>query len=386
MAHVGVLKLLDELQLHVDAIAGTSMGAVVGGLYASGMSAREIETLLSSPEWQDAFRDRPPRQSLNFRRKEEDREFLVDLPLGIQGRQLRIPTGLLQEQKLTQLLRQATLPVAGVTQFDQLKVPFRAVATDLETGTPVVMASGDLATALRASFSAPGVFAPVERDGRLLVDGGLVENLPIDVARTMNVDVLIVVDAGFALQPRGRLNSLASVSNQALAILVRRDVERQRSTLTPRDVLIQPALGDRSSYDFRAVESAIDAGELAALRGAAAAHRAGEPAAPARGSGRPTDSSAAANDALRVVHFIATEPGSERYLALMHRTFGDQIGKPLDPELITHRLNVIYGTGNFEVLDYRLVQSPQGTDGPVIHGAPQLLGPELPAPRALAPG
>src|SRR4029077_5438456 len=107
--------------------------------------------------------------SLNFRRKEEDREFLVDLPLGIQGRHLRIPTGLLQEQKRTELLRQATLPVAGTTQFDRLKIPFRAVATDLETGTPVVMSSGDLATALRASFSAPGIFAPVERDGRLLV-------------------------------------------------------------------------------------------------------------------------------------------------------------------------------------------------------------------------
>ena len=243
MAHVGVLKVLDELHLRVDAIAGTSMGAVVGGLYASGMSGREIEELLSSAEWQEAFRDRPPRNDLNFRRKQEDREFLVDLPLGIQGRELRIPTGLLQEQKLTQLLRRATLPVASVTRFDQLKTPFRAVATDLETGNPVIMDSGDLATALRASMSAPGVFAPVERDGRLLVDGGLVENLPIDVARSMNVDVLIVVDAGFPLQPRSRLNSLTSVSNQALAILVRRDVERQRTTLTQQDVLLQPALG-----------------------------------------------------------------------------------------------------------------------------------------------
>ena len=227
---------------------------------------------------------------------------------------------------------------------------------------PVVMASGDLTTAMRASMSAPGVFAPVERDGRLLVDGGLVENLPIDVARTMSVDVLIVVDAGFALQTRDRLTSLASVSNQALAILVRRDVERQRLTLTPRDVLIQPALGDRSSYDFRAVETAIDAGELAALAAQQQLLALANLPRPAPAAASP-DNPAAANDALRVVHFIATEPGSERYLALMHRTFGDQIGKPMDTELITHRLNVIYGTGNFEVLDYRLVQSPDGTDG-----------------------
>src|SRR5476651_1151640 len=186
MAHVGVLKVLDDLHVHLDAIAGTSMGAVVGGLYASGMSGRDIEVLLSSPEWQDAFRERVPRAELSFRRKEEDRDFLVNFPLGIQGRELLIPTGLVQEQKLTQILRRAALPAATISRFDELSTPFRAVATDLETGEPVVMDSGDLATALRASMSAPGVFAPVERDGRLLVDGGLVENLPIDVARSMH--------------------------------------------------------------------------------------------------------------------------------------------------------------------------------------------------------
>ena len=252
MAHVGVLKVLDELHLRVDAIAGASMGAVVGGLYASGMSGREIEALLGSAEWQEAFRDRPPRNDLNFRRKQEEREFLVDLPLGIQGRELRIPTGLLQEQKLTQLLRRATLPVAGVTRFDELQIPFRAVATDLETGDPVIMGSGDLATALRASMSAPGVFAPVERDGALLVDGGLSENLPMDVARAMGADILLVVDVSFQLQTRDRLESALAVSNQMLAILVRRDAERQKATLSKRDVLIEPDLFDMASTDFSA--------------------------------------------------------------------------------------------------------------------------------------
>ena len=375
MAHVGVLKVLDELHLRVDAIAGTSMGAVVGGLYASGMSGRQIEALLGSAEWQEAFRDRPPRNDLNFRRKQEDREFLVDLPLGIQGRELRIPTGLLQEQKLTQLLRRATLPVAGITRFDELQIPFRAVATDLETGSPVIMGSGDLATALRASMSAPGVFAPVERDGRLLVDGGLVENLPIDVARSMNVDVLIVVDAGFPLQPRSRLNSLTSVSNQALAILVRRDVERQRTTLTQQDVLLQPALGERSSYDFRAVASAVSEGETAArgaqarLAGFAAAPRPPPAAAPAAAG------PALASAALPTVQFIATEQGSERYQALLQRTFADQLGKELDPALVARRLAVIYGNGNFEVLDYHPSQSPQGAEGLVFTARRNSWGP-----------
>ena len=182
-AHVGVLKVLDEMHVPVDAIAGTSMGAVVGGLYASGMSGTEIETLLRSVNWQDAFRDRPPREELGFRRKQDERNFLVRFALGVKDTGFVLPPGLVQGQKLEQVLRNAALPVAEIQRFDRLPIPFRAIATDLETGQPVVMDSGDLVTAMRASMSAPGVFAPAQREGRLLVDGGLVENLPIDTAR-----------------------------------------------------------------------------------------------------------------------------------------------------------------------------------------------------------
>src|SRR6188508_2454695 len=193
-AHVGVLKVLDEMHVPVDAIAGTSMGAVVGGLYASGMSADEIEKLISSVNWQDAFQDRPPRAELGFRRKQDDRNFLVRYALGVREDGFVLPQGLVQGQKLEQVLRNAALPVAQIRDFNRLPIPFRAVATDLETGEAVLMDSGDLVTAMRASMSAPGVFAPAQRDGRLLIDGGLVENLPIDVARQMGVDILIVVD------------------------------------------------------------------------------------------------------------------------------------------------------------------------------------------------
>ncbi len=198
-AHVGVLKVLDEMRVPVDAIAGTSMGAVVGGLYASGMTAAEIETLIRSLNWQDAFRDRPPREELGFRRKQDERNFLVRFALGVKETGFVLPPGLVQGQKLEQVLRNAALPVAEVQGFDRLPIPFRAIATDLETGQAVVMDSGDLVTAMRASMSAPGVFSPAQRDGRLLVDGGLVENLPIDTARAMGVDVLIVVDVSFPL-------------------------------------------------------------------------------------------------------------------------------------------------------------------------------------------
>lgn len=380
MAHAGVLEVLDELHLHVDAIAGTSMGAVVGGLYASGMSGREIERLLASVDWQDAFRDRPPRAELGFRRKQEEHDFLVNLPLGVQGRRLQIPTGLVQGEKLTELIRRATLPVAAVTRFDDLRIPFRAVATDLESGTSVVMDSGDLTTALRASMSAPGLFAPVERDGRLLVDGGLTENLPVDVARAMGVDVLIVVDAGFPLQPRERLNSLASVSNQALAILVRRDVERQLSTLGPQDVLLQPELGLRSSYDFNGVSTAVALGVAAAremqTRLAALAGSAPAPAAP-DAAAAPTTSAApaTAGAALPTVQFVAADAGSQRYQRTLNAVFADQIGKPLDPDVIDQRIKAIYGQGNLELLDYRVERTPQGASGLVFTARRNSWGP-----------
>lgn len=358
-AHVGVLKVLDELHVHVDAIAGTSMGAVVGGLYASGMSGVEIERLFSSVDWQVAFHDRPARADLGFRRKQEERDFLVNLPLGVQGRRLVIPTGLIQGQKLTQILRRATLPVAAISNFDQLPTRFRAVATDLETGAAVVMASGDLTTAMRASMSAPGVLTPIERDGRLLVDGGLSENLPIDVARAMGVDVLIVVDTGFPLHTRDKLTSLTSVSNQALAILVRRDSERQVATLGPHDVLLTPALGDLASYDFSAVTRAFMAGEVAAR---AASDRLG-PLADRSGAADEGGDLSAQNVAAPVVQFVTVDPGSERYRRQINDYFKDQVGQPLQPDVLANRIETLYGRGNLENLDYRLARTSDGATG-----------------------
>src|ERR1700757_2180487 len=171
MAHIGVLKVLEELKVPIDCIAGTSMGAVVGGLYASGMTAAQIDSTMRSVDWQEAFRDAPPRRDLAFRRKQDDRNFLVRLPLGLKHGQILLPKGFIQGQKLQETLRQLTLQFNDRTDFDTLPTPFRAVATDLESGEAVLLDRGDLAIAMRASISAPGVFAPVDHQGRLLVDG-----------------------------------------------------------------------------------------------------------------------------------------------------------------------------------------------------------------------
>src|SRR5215472_14190933 len=268
-AHIGVLKVLEQMHVPIDAIAGTSMGAVVGGLYASGLSARDIEKIMTSINWQDAFRDRPPREDLDLRRKQEDETFLVKYHLGVRDGHIVVPKGLIQGQKLTETLRRLTLPVARMSDFDELPTPFRAVATDLESGDSVVMGSGDLTSAMRASLSAPGVFAPVEREGRLLVDGGVADNLPVDIARSMGVDVLIVVDVGSPLVPRQELTSAPVISNQMLSILIKRNAQAQLAALGSRDILIRPELGNASAFDFGNVARVIGVGEKAA-RGSAA--------------------------------------------------------------------------------------------------------------------
>lgn len=361
-AHVGVLKVLDDLHIPVDAIAGTSMGAVVGGLYATGLSGREIEKLMSSVNWQDAFRDRSRRVDLSFRRKREDQDFLVQLPLGLRGGRFQLPRGLIQGQKLSLILRELTLRAARVQDFDQLPIRFRAVTTDLETGLPIVLSHGDLATAIRASVSAPGFFTPVENEGRLLVDGGIAENLPIDVARSMNVDILIVVDVGFPLATRDKLRSVATISNQILAIMIRRDGERQRRTLTAADIVIDPQLGDTSSFDFTRIARSIGLGEQAARNSAARLAPLGVgPQEYERYLARRASVSAPPP----MVSFVRTEPGSEAYADSIQALFGELAGRPIDTSRLAKRINQHYGQGTLEALEYRLVpQDPDEPDGP----------------------
>jgi NTE family protein len=355
IAHVGVIKALEEMRVPIDCIAGTSVGAVIGGLYASGMTASQIDETIRSVDWQEAFRDSPPRRDLTFRRKQDDRNFLVRLPLGLKHGHLLLPKGFIQGQKLQETLRQLTLPFSNTTDFNQLPTPFRAVATDLVSGAPVLLDKGDLAIALRASMSAPGVFAPVDYQGKLLVDGGLAENLPIDVARAMHADVLIVSDVSYPLQPREALDSALSISNQMLAILVRKDADRQRATLGKQDVLVEPLLGGASSTNFSVPSSTITAGEDAV-----------------RAVGAQLDALAVDEEAykqymarrarrepgLPEIKFVRVDKQSKRYEKAILAQMQPLVGKPLDLDALGQRITELYGLGLFETLDYSLVTLP----------------------------
>jgi NTE family protein len=359
MAHIGVLKVLEELKIPIDCIAGTSMGAVVGGLYASGMTAAQIDTTMRSVDWQEAFRDAPPRRDLAFRRKQDDRNFLVRLPLGLKHGRILLPKGFIQGQKLQETLRQLTLPFSNSTDFNLLPTPFRAVATDLLTGNAVLMDKGDLAIAMRASISAPGVFSPVETQGRVLVDGGLAENLPVDVARDMHADILIVSDVSFPLQSRDALDSALSISNQMLAILVRKDADRQRATLSPSDILVEPVLGPASSTDFTAVNSTIAAGENAAHAMLARL----DPLSVSDGAYHDYLARRASREpGLPPIKFVRVDEQSKRYEKTIMAEMQPLVGKPLDIDAVGKRVTQLYGLGNFETLDYALVDQGQGAD------------------------
>ncbi len=353
LAHVGVLQALEEQRIPVDAIAGTSMGAVVGGLYASGMTTAKIEAMMRGIDWNVAFRDRPERSTLNFRRKEDDREFLVRFPLGIQSGSFRVPRGLIQGQRLTQRLRLETLPVAAIEDFDELPTPFRAIAADLETGERVVLEDGDLTSAMRASMSLPGVFAPIEIESRLLVDGGLVENLPVDVAKAMGVDMVIAVDVGFQPVGRKELTSALAVSNQAVTIMMQRETARQRGLLTVNDVLIEPDLANLQSTDFATVDRTIGLGLVAAR---ASAERLAHLALDETQWQQYLASRTEIETDQPIVHFVRTDRRSERYRERIQAELGPIIGQPLDPEEMDERLSHFYGSDNFEALDYRLVR------------------------------
>jgi len=356
-AHIGVLKELERQRIPVDVIAGTSMGAIVGGLYASGMSAAELEDLVGSLDWAAALSDDPSREDLSFRRKQDDSEFPVDLELGLRGRDLVLPKGAIQGQKLDLLLRKLTLPVSQVRDFDQLPIPFRAIASDIELGASHVMRSGDLAAAIRASMSVPAILAPVEVDGRLLVDGGITGNLPVDVIRQLGVDVIIAVDVEFPLYGRDELGSALAISEQMLTILMRKETLRQIDSLGDRDVLIRPDLGVFASTNFGEIVQTIEPGERAArdqLRKLEylalddadyASHRAKQMSTPEL----PNELSF-----VRIVH------DDKLSSAVLESRLSVAPGDPIDTRVLARNAARLYGLQLYEQVDYALVEDGDG--------------------------
>lgn len=264
-AHAGVLKVLEENNVPIDFIVGTSMGSIVGGLYAAGMSPEEIEKLCNDIDWDDLFLDRPSEDYLPFRYKHDETR-LMAFELGVSKDGLKLPRGVIAGQKLEFMLKRLTIHVADVDDFDNLSIPFRAVSTDLGSGKKVVHKKGDLAQAIRASMSIPGIFPPVEIDGKLLVDGYAVGNVPIEVAKEMGADIIIAVSVDEGLKDSKDLDNLIDVIGQVMNILAGQNVERSLALLTEKDLLIHPELKGISTSDFNKTLQASNLGEKEARK------------------------------------------------------------------------------------------------------------------------
>jgi NTE family protein len=250
MAHIGVIKVLERERIPIDCIVGTSMGAVVGSLYASGMPADEIETQMRALEWDAMFVDRIDRSKYSMRRKSEDRSFLAKAGFGLRDGSLGVAPSLFEGQRLALALRKALMPSAGIDDFDALPIPYRAVGTDLETGDAVVMDRGDLVNAVRASMAVPGAFAPVSYGERSLIDGGIAMNLPVEAAQQWGAKRIIAVDISATLKTRDQLLDPFSITDQMVTALMVKETRRQIARLGEQDILIVPTLGALSSADF----------------------------------------------------------------------------------------------------------------------------------------
>jgi NTE family protein len=362
-AHIGALKALQELRVPIDGIAGTSIGAVVGGFYVSGMSVQDMEDLVESIEWETAFLNATPRKLKSFRRKRDDDLFLVDQKPGLNGGEFQLPIGLVQGQVIDMVLSRETLRASQVTDFDRLALPFRAVASDITTGDAVVLRSGSLARSLRASMSIPAALSPIEIDGRLLVDGGIAMNLPVEVAKAMGADVVIAVDVSSELLTRETLRSVIDVTSQLTNLLTRRGATEQIRKLGPQDILVTPTFGpELNSVDFEHMRDTIQVGYDSVMQRRAEFERLSlEPAQYAAYL-------AGLNDPrmrdLPVIDFVRLDNDSPIADSVVATRLADiKMGQQLDVDTVEKAMNKVYGLEYFQNARYGLTTDDQGRTG-----------------------
>lgn len=262
-AHLGVLQELEKLQVPIACMAGTSAGALIGGAYASGQSLDELARQFAAADWETLLSGKPRRQDVPYSRKQSDSRNYFDLTVGYRDGKWRLPKAAINAQGIDLFIRQLTR-ARNETSFDQLAIPFRAVATDLENGEPVVFDRGDLSLAMRASMAVPGMFAPVENNDRILVDGGMARQLPVEELQGRCADILIVIDVGTPPVPREQLGNFLDVLDQTTYLMVARNSRESLARLGPQDILIRPQLDGVSPADFRDNARIIEAGRQAA--------------------------------------------------------------------------------------------------------------------------
>ncbi|WP_061018755.1 patatin-like phospholipase family protein [Vibrio splendidus] len=265
-AHIGVLKALEEMQIPVDYITGTSMGSYVGGLYATGMSADEIESFIYTVDWNRGYRDRVNRSDRRVRDKEYEDRYQLNTDLGLGWGEIKARKGVVQGQNMLRILRETTGNLSPLDSFDHLAIPYRSVATDIIELEEVVIDHGHLVDAMMASMSVPGALPPYSLDGRMLVDGGVTNNMPVDVARAMGADIVIAVDISTNYKSKEDFTNFLAAADQLSNYLVQRSTQEQAETLTDDDVFLRPDVGQMETTEFDKMPGAYQAGYDAAIQ------------------------------------------------------------------------------------------------------------------------
>jgi NTE family protein len=372
IAHISVLRALEQMKIPVDCVAGTSMGALAGALYASGMSVDDMEELVLGQDWKRLFNDQLDRPERSLRRKRDD-ELVVGSPgVGISSKGVRIATGVMSGERVMLAFAKFIEPVNTIEYFDDLPIPYRAVAADLNTGLPVVIDDGDLALAMRASMSVPGVWPAVVRNGKVLVDGGVARNVPVEEVRAMGADIVIAVDVGTPLTALEADASVLSVVVQLSGFLTDRNTQASLASLGEMDVMIRPPLGNRVS------SAGFDQGPLALELGKEGV----DAVRPQLARLSVPDTAYAQHLSLRtgratqapVVEFVRLQNQSRYDDAFLLQFIDVPLGQPLDAEELQQQLYVLFGFNTLSRSTYEVVKE-DGKVGVVLHVQEKAQGP-----------
>ena len=362
VAEIGVLQVLERLHVPVDVVVGTSMGAIVGGAYSMGLAPAEMEQRLQAVTWDEVVTDRVPRADRSVLSKEQERENIRGIELGFRDGRVRLPKGAVAGHEFELFLGSLLGSAPILDSFDALPIPYRAVATDIETGDMRVLGEGDLIQSIRASMAVPGAFAPVEIDGHLMVDGGLTRNLPVDVARSLGAQQLIVVEVGSPLLKREDIGSAIGVSQQVLTILGHQNVAASLRELRPEDVLIRIPLGNFSVADFEHALGTLPLGRAAADSVAVQLGALALPEAEwqqhlaRRAQRRQNQAALASQQTLRIDNSALGAVSARAVASLMD----SREGEPVLPGVLQKDLRRLYATDDFQQIRTRVIPQPDG--------------------------
>ena len=356
-AHVPVLQLLDSLNIPVDYIAGTSMGGLAGAFYALGYSGKKIEKILLEANWTELFSDLPPRQEQPYFVKYQKSRYQLDF--GLKGLAPVLPLGLIEGEKINLLFSKETFPYSQIHNFNQLPIPFRCVAVDLITGKEVVLAQGSLPKAMRATMSIPSVFNPVVWGDSLLIDGGVVNNLPVDVVKKMGADLVIAVNVGTPLKKRERLRTTVDIFEQAFNIP---GSYRENKNLKQVDILIRPKLDLFSSADFSSdkLKAIVQSGKRAARRALPQLLSLKKRLSGLDSLKRKEQKQRAKYDKQPLIYSLNISGNKKLSFSFIYQFLGVAPGEVLDLAKLNRGIQLLYSLNYFKTIQYDIVPLQPG--------------------------